>query len=604
MSDLLGIDFVKLILEKLCEPALKKTGEFTKDQWEKFKIDFDISFRKYLNKSYEKYSKVKTILYRTEPQYIYNFFEIPYLKKKNNEVFKVDDVNDVLNISHFIIIQGTGGIGKSMLMKHLFLNALEKRELIPVFFELKDVNAMQQNYKISDMILNKLNDFGANLNEKCLEYALQSGCFLFLLDGYDEILTSNKDDFFHQLETFCDKYDKNYYILSSRPYSEFIEFQRFSVLSTCILEKEQAVSLIKKIDFDNALKARFIRDLNDKLYDKHISFASNPLLLNIMLLTYDNYAEIPEKLHLFYSNAFETLYSRHDATKAGFRREIKSKLSYDLFKKVFSYFCFISYAAGKIEFSRDDLVAILKKITDNGIKFDVQNYIYDLINSVCVLYKDGLNYKFSHRSFQEYFSALFLKELSDDKMREFSKQLIYKGGFRIAQDSVFDMLYDMTEDRFEQNILLPILLDYEMNSDEEKLYDFYFKRLVKHIKFQDDIDKEGKIKIRLWLGKVMSIDVALEIIYRFSFAYSKGAKQNIAKNKKYSDKLLDYLIKNKSYHINNIIATQNILEDTELYNLLKETWIGDCIKTIASLSNELTKKQKNNEKNLDDLLIW
>lgn len=30
------------------------------------------------------------------------------------------DVNNVLNIGHKIIITGTGGIGKSMLMKHFF----------------------------------------------------------------------------------------------------------------------------------------------------------------------------------------------------------------------------------------------------------------------------------------------------------------------------------------------------------------------------------------------------------------------------------------------------------------------------------------------------
>ena len=68
---------------------------------------------------------------------------------------------------------------------------------------------------------------------------------------------------------------------------------------------------------------------------KHESFASNPLLLNIMLLTYDNYADIPEKLHLFYSNAFETLYIKHDATKGGYKREFKTKLSSDDFKRVF-----------------------------------------------------------------------------------------------------------------------------------------------------------------------------------------------------------------------------------------------------------------------------
>lgn len=94
-----------------------------------------------------------------------------------------------------------------------------------------------------------------------------------------------------------------YFVISSRPYSEFVEFQRFSVLSLCNLNKKQALSLVKKIEFDSEIKLRFLKSLDQNLYERHKSFASNPLLLNIMLLTFDNYAEIPEKLHLFYANA-------------------------------------------------------------------------------------------------------------------------------------------------------------------------------------------------------------------------------------------------------------------------------------------------------------
>lgn len=178
------------------------------------------------------------------------------------------------------------------------------------------------------------------------------------------------------------------------------------------------MDLIGKLEFDKDIKERFINALDENLYERHKSFASNPLLLNIMLLTYDNYAEIPEKLHLFYANAFETLYSKHDATKAGYRRELKSELSYDSFKKIFSYFCFITYAQAKTEFSYDELVAFLKKVSINKLTFNIECYIFDLVNSLCVLYKEGLHYKFAHRSFQEYFTALFLKELPDKLMKK------------------------------------------------------------------------------------------------------------------------------------------------------------------------------------------
>ena len=106
---------------------------------------------------------------------------------------------------------------------------------------------MSQPLKAYLLIFEKLYNLGSEINKEYLEYALQSGCFLFLLDGYDEITSNKKKSFLVKLTNFCDRYSENYFIVSSRPYSEFIEFQRFTVLSLCTFSKEQAVSLIEKI---------------------------------------------------------------------------------------------------------------------------------------------------------------------------------------------------------------------------------------------------------------------------------------------------------------------------------------------------------------------
>ena len=216
-------DIIKAILEKYCDPILAKTKKITKEKLDKIKIDLNITFIKYLKNSSQKYSKIKTILYRTEPKYIYNFFECPLLEKleehktelKKNNKIKADDINNLLNISNFLIIQGTGGMGKSTLMKHLFINEITKKDLVPVFIELKDINDLKGEYKINDLIYNKLCVLGSTLDKTGLEYALNSGCFLFLLDGYDEISSENRDYFFKELDSFCDKYSGNKYIIST-----------------------------------------------------------------------------------------------------------------------------------------------------------------------------------------------------------------------------------------------------------------------------------------------------------------------------------------------------------------------------------------------------
>ena len=51
----------------------------------------------------------------------------------------------------------------------------------------------------------------------------------------------------------------------------------------------------------------------------------------------------------------------------------------------------------------------------------------DLQNqNLCMLVKDGLEYKFVHRSFQEYFAAMYTKLLSDDEQKKLLPAFIKK----------------------------------------------------------------------------------------------------------------------------------------------------------------------------------
>ena len=109
-------------------------------------------------------------------------------------------------------------------MKHLFINELELKNLVPIFLELKDINDLENEYEINDIIFEKVNNLGSNLDKKYLEYALKSGCFLFLLDGYDEILSHYKDAFLKKLDAFCDN-------ISSYPSNKNIKHPDFNAYS-------------------------------------------------------------------------------------------------------------------------------------------------------------------------------------------------------------------------------------------------------------------------------------------------------------------------------------------------------------------------------------
>ena len=91
-----------------------------KDFSEKSKIELRTAFTKYLEESFKKHSMIKTILYKNQPKYLYDFFECNDLKL-DGDIIDCSNVNNILAISNFNLIVGNGGMGKSTLMKHFSL---------------------------------------------------------------------------------------------------------------------------------------------------------------------------------------------------------------------------------------------------------------------------------------------------------------------------------------------------------------------------------------------------------------------------------------------------------------------------------------------------
>ncbi len=74
-----------------------------------------------------------------------------------------------------------------------------------------------------------------------------------------------------------------------------------------------------------------------------------------MLLTYEEFAEIPHKMHAFYGQAFDTLFQKHDAQKEQYQRKTHTQLTRESFKECFSVFCAMTYLEQRFSFSEEEL---------------------------------------------------------------------------------------------------------------------------------------------------------------------------------------------------------------------------------------------------------
>lgn len=85
-----------------------------------------------------------------------------------------------------------------------------------------------------------------------------------------------------------------------------------------------------------------------------------------------------------------------------------------------------------------------------------RKFLEDLRFGMCFVYYESGKYHFTHRSFQEYFCALFFSKQKD-------KTLYAIGNFfesrkrKMRGDTKFNMLYDMIPDHVEEYIILPFL---------------------------------------------------------------------------------------------------------------------------------------------------
>jgi hypothetical protein len=103
-----------------------------------------------------------------------------------------------------------------------------------------------------------------------------------------------------------------------------------------------------------------------------------------MLLTYGQSADIPNKLNIFYNQAYEALFQRHDALKGAYQRDRSCGLDLQDYAKVFSAFCLQTYDKRLLQFSRSTAIDYIEKAKPIlNIAFDSNEILMDALQSIC-----------------------------------------------------------------------------------------------------------------------------------------------------------------------------------------------------------------------------
>lgn len=372
----------KKAAESIATRIIDKGIEIYDKNAKQMQVQTGDAFRKYLDNAYLRLNKMKTLATGQDTisiigkNSIHVNTRVHYSNVRERKSMDIDviTVEDLLQLGTNILITGTGGAGKTMLMKYLFLNTKNRDSYVPVFLELRKVASQKAGeVSIPNLIYTCMKDFDVEMTSDMVEYSLQYGGYLFLFDGYDEVKESLSDETARAIQQFSAKYPNNAYIVTSRGNDRLPAlFQTFEMVKSLPLDIHKA------------------QELADHLAD-------------------------------FYGKCFDALYSSHDSYhKDNYKRSFHGDLTEKEFKQIFASFCFATYFREKYEFGKEELLKFLSQSIAKGTdkKISPEDYLQDLMDEVCLLIRDGLTYRFVHRNFQTYFAALHMSEKLTDEQQQ------------------------------------------------------------------------------------------------------------------------------------------------------------------------------------------
>ena len=355
-------------------------------------------------------------------------------------------------------IVDAAGMGKSTLTKMMFIDLAERTDYIPIYVELRRMPfvASLANEIASTVVSNK-----RNITISDFAKILRTGHVVIFLDGFDETGLEIREKVVAAIKELTDSYPQNHYILTSRPETELTKLNDFKRVNIKPLQKREAFELLTRYDDQGETSRLLVEKLKEKEYKAIDDFLKNPLLVSLLFAAFDYKQTVPLKKHLFYSQVYDAFFEKHDLSKGDCEHEKKSGLDIFDFDKVLRVLGYNSMMKQKVEFSKDEILELIGLASQYcaDLTFNREDFLYDLLHAVPLFSKDGILYRWSHKSLQEYFAAKFIS-IDAKGQHEAILRSLYNSDKIDKYINMLDIFYDLDNYEFQRILTLTFLEDY------------------------------------------------------------------------------------------------------------------------------------------------
>lgn len=328
-----------------------------------------------------------------------------------------------------LLIWGRPGSGKTTFLKHLALHYSQVlgEQITPIFISLR---AFVHEFNLIDAIKREFISYVPEPNQLVYNLLEQGQC-LILLDGLDEVVETERERLYENINNCIERFPENHIVMTCRSGDSDYKFAYFTEVEMADFDDKQVLTFVKKwfasCNESKELEERFITELkhNDSIKD----LSTNPLLLTMLCLVFEDNNEFPKTQYSLTEDSINILLRKWDASRRIERNKIHnfeltyhrkvnllSKIAYDGFNQERQKFFWRQH---ELEELINDYIENILEINPETSGLDSLSVLKLIEANHGLLVKQSKDiYSFFHLTFQEYFVANYIVESRDSKTLE------------------------------------------------------------------------------------------------------------------------------------------------------------------------------------------